>query len=211
MFSFSFLLFCSTWNIFKFFWKRFLLKAFSVNFFICEIFNEWKFFHRRPPPYYILRNWLKKLTWKRFHFLWIFSHCKRFHSEFFHKCNWEYLSFSNEKFSSQIPEPPVQEFTFFFHLWIFSHWKRFQQYVSVFICENFHNCDFVKKITMKAFTIVKYFTKFLSISKLFRNVSVYSLVFVRYCEGFHKVPRKMLQPYNYGSGSSCKRFQVSSG
>ena len=33
--------FCSTWNIF---WKRFLLKALTVNFFICEIFNEWKFF-----------------------------------------------------------------------------------------------------------------------------------------------------------------------
>ena len=41
MFSFSFPLFCSTWNIF---WKRFLLKALTVNFFICEIFNEWKFF-----------------------------------------------------------------------------------------------------------------------------------------------------------------------
>ena len=117
--------------------------------------------------------------------------------------------FTMKAFSSQILEPVAQEFTFFFHLWIFSHWKRFQQYVSVFICEIFHNCDFVKKITMKTFSIVKYFTKFLSIFKLFKNVNAYSLVFVRYCEVFHKVPSKMFRPYNYGSGSSCKRLQVS--
>ena len=208
MFSFSFPLFCSTWNIF---WKRFLLKAFTVNFFICEIFNEWKFFiaDRLLTIFYA--------TGSKSYLESVFIFCEFFHIEsafivnFFTNVTDNFIIFKWKKFSSQISEPVAQEFTFFFHLWIFSHWKRFHQYVSVFICENFHNCDFVKKITMKAFAIVKYFTKFLSIFKLFRNVSGYSLVFVRYCEGFHKVPRKLLQTYKYGLDASCKRFQVSNG
>ena len=64
---------------------------------------------------------------------------------------------------------------------------------------------------VKLFTkIVKLFTWFLSISKLFRNVNVYSLVFVDLWS-FHKVPRKMIWPYNYGLAPPCKRFQVSRG
>ena len=135
------------------------------------------------------------MTWKRFHFLWIFSHWKRLLKIF--KCE------KNHKWKFSSVEP-------------LAHATGNEKF---FKCKQLHEChahvsvffsfflSFVKKITLKALTIVKYFTQFLSISKLFRNVSVYSLVFVWYCEGFHKVPRKMLWPYNYGSGASCKRFQ----
>ena len=172
MFSFSFLLFCSTWNI--------LFESGFRKFFICEIFNEWKFFIARPPPYYNICRWLKKMTWKRFHFLWIFSHWKRLLKIF--KCEKTH----KWKFSSVEP---------------LAHTTGNEKF---FKCKQLHEChahvsvffsfflSFVKKITLKALTIVKYFTQFLSISKLFRNVSVYSLVFVRYCEGFHKVSRKIL-------------------
>ena len=115
-----------------------------------------KIFHRRPPPYYILRNWLKKLTWKRFHFF----------VNFFTKVDTDY------------------------------HWESVEPLAHVTGNENAFKCKqlherhthvsgfriwLVKSFTkiVKSFTkIVKYFTQFLSITKLFDNVNVYSLVFV---------------------------------
>ena len=127
-----------------------------------------KIFHFRPPPYYILRWRLKKMTWKRFHFLWIISQILIL-----------IIIIIDTDYHWEFTEPVA-------HVSETGTYER-HAHVSVF------RFWLVKKITkiVKSFTkIVKLFTQLLSISKLFWCWKRLQFSICVTCEGFHKVPRK---------------------